>query len=634
MANNFAIDYTSRDFDSIKSDLVKIIQTRLASQNKTWEATDASDFGVAMVEAFAYVGDIANYYIDRVANETYLPTAVQRSSVLKLARALNYVPGGFTQATVYLTVTNTDDQDLIIPEGAEFRVTVPVSSHASKKLLFTVNDEETIPAQVGGVPGVATITLSHGENVSLRTKNLADPLQDGDIDGEYLTKNSSGYASQTYKLAADHPVDSTIAVYVSDNGKYTPWTRVTHLYDYGPDKLVYSVHVNDDDTVNITFGDGVAGAIPMIGQSIKVQYEALDEGGAIGNVPADLKTWTLIAIPSGSNFDLETLTAGLTFTNPEAGFGGGEPESNDSIRANAPKVLSTMGRAVTLSDFANLALNVPGVGQNKSVAYANGPTSVILYVGPQNTVGTQSFYPGETKSSEGVFSITDGLLQLTSDVDDYLSDKTQIGVSTTTLPPVYADLNIVIRFKKASELSYTVTKTSILKALFETYGYDSVHFNQIIFPEDVEAALLSHSNAILVKVSAMYRDGGVESRDVFTPLQGELPVFSDNSRGGGLLGVEIYPVGAIASLALSSGEKLSKGFDPNHTSYTIVSTSGGKVVGSVTATPTLENPDDTYTLVVGGKNIAGATVSGSVKKFDIVVTSAGATNTYHFTIKR
>ena len=45
-----SVDYTSRDFYSIREQLIKRIQARIPS----WTATDPADFGVAFVEAMAY----------------------------------------------------------------------------------------------------------------------------------------------------------------------------------------------------------------------------------------------------------------------------------------------------------------------------------------------------------------------------------------------------------------------------------------------------------------------------------------------------------------------------------------------------------------------------------------------------
>ena len=97
-----SVDYTSRDYYALREALVKRIQDRI----DTWQGNDPADFGVALVEAFSYMGDLVNYYIDRIANESYILTATQRQNLLNLASQFGYTPSGYTSATVDVTLAN------------------------------------------------------------------------------------------------------------------------------------------------------------------------------------------------------------------------------------------------------------------------------------------------------------------------------------------------------------------------------------------------------------------------------------------------------------------------------------------------------------------------------------------------
>jgi hypothetical protein len=82
-----AVDYTSRDYYSLRDELIARVKARVnvVDANRQWTGEDPADFGVALIEAFAYMGDIVNYYIDRIANESYLPTATQRKNIINLS---------------------------------------------------------------------------------------------------------------------------------------------------------------------------------------------------------------------------------------------------------------------------------------------------------------------------------------------------------------------------------------------------------------------------------------------------------------------------------------------------------------------------------------------------------------------
>lgn len=631
---NIAIDYTSRDFQSIKADLIKVIQNRLAQspEGKVWDATDSSDFALALVEAFAYVGDITNYYIDRIANEAYLPTAVQRSSILKLAKSLNYQPSGFTQATVVVTASNSQAQDAVIPAGTELSVTVPSGNKSTTRIMFTTAEEVTVPAKSAGVAGTADVTLYCGEDVSLRSENKA--VSATELDGEYLTTSSSGYANQSYNLKVGNPVESSIQIYVEENQKYILWTQVDHLYDYGPQATVYSVTINADNSATISFGDGVSGVIPVQGAEIKAQYSVLAEGGTLGNVPAGLKDWKVVAVPSNLDVAVADL-AHLTFSNSEAGYGGTNPESNDSIRLNAPKALTTLNRAVSLVDYANLSVGVPGVGAGKAASYADSPRSVVVYVGPEKDVGQQGWYPGYNDSNT---EVRDSLVDLTNSVEKFLEDRSLVGTSITVLPPEYVDVNIYVLYKRPEELSDSVVQSSIKTALFNAYGYDAMTFDKRIWPDAVEAELKANSSASRISVRYLYKDSisarETPTRDTLVANEGELFIFSDALRDAetNLYGLQMFPFASLLNLTFSAGT-VNKVFNSAVYSYGVKLPHG---TSSLTLTPTKIISSDVVTYTLNGKpHSTGVFTSIPVNKkqtIGVVVTSEDGSNSTTYTI--
>ena len=108
-----SVDYTSKDYYSIREELIQRIQDRIPD----WKANDPADFGVALVEAFSYVSDILSYYIDRNANEAFITTATQRDSVLNIARNYGYTPAGYRQALVEITFSNSSGTEVTLPAG-------------------------------------------------------------------------------------------------------------------------------------------------------------------------------------------------------------------------------------------------------------------------------------------------------------------------------------------------------------------------------------------------------------------------------------------------------------------------------------------------------------------------------------
>ena len=82
---NTIIKYTSRDFESIKEDLVDHAKRYYSDTYRDF--TDAS-FGSMILDTVAYTGDVLSYYLDYHVNESFLDTSLEFDNVRKHARAL------------------------------------------------------------------------------------------------------------------------------------------------------------------------------------------------------------------------------------------------------------------------------------------------------------------------------------------------------------------------------------------------------------------------------------------------------------------------------------------------------------------------------------------------------------------
>ena len=66
---------------------------------------DPGDPSIALLDAWATVGDVLTFYEERYANEAYLRTATERRSVLELSRLVGYSPRPGVAATAYIAYT-------------------------------------------------------------------------------------------------------------------------------------------------------------------------------------------------------------------------------------------------------------------------------------------------------------------------------------------------------------------------------------------------------------------------------------------------------------------------------------------------------------------------------------------------
>ena len=481
-----SVDYTGRDYYSLREAMIARIQDRIPE----WKASDPSDFGVALVEAFAYMGDMISYYIDRTANESFIQTAVQRSSILNIALSYGYTPAGYRQATTDITFSNSSTSDITLPIGTVVKGDVTMSDIV-ETVYFTTTEVALVPMAVDGVPSSVTVAASEGRSVVI--------VADGSNAYGELIGTSNGTPGMTFELGETPVVDGSIEVYIQDGDVYSKWTGVQHIIDYGPTSPVYSIYSDENNVVSITFGDGVSGVIPTAYSAIRARY--IVGGGSIGNVLTS-SIDTLFYVPGLSENQVIALQSAIVVTNSTVGLGGSDPETNDQIRIAAPQSLRAGNRAVTLQDFANLALSVPGVG--KANASSSIWTSVTLYIAPTRTSYDTDLAPG----LDGAGDPTPEFIGIQSGVQTYLSNKVLIGTTVTVQPPTYIDAVISFQYLKLNQYTTVEVESNLKNALLTGFGYLGMSFQDTIHPQDVEFVLQQTPGVATVKVLALHVIGG------------------------------------------------------------------------------------------------------------------------------
>jgi predicted phage baseplate assembly protein len=132
---------------------------------------------------------------------------------------------------------------------------------------------------------------------------------------------------------------------------------------------VFTTRDEPDGTLSVVFGDGVRGARPSSGSNnLRATYR---KGlGASGNLRAGQLSQALDR-PLGLK----------AVTNPTPATGGVDPEGQRRARQAIPLPVRTLGRAVSLRDFADFALAFTGIGRAEaSVLPLRGGSTVVVSV--------------------------------------------------------------------------------------------------------------------------------------------------------------------------------------------------------------------------------------------------------------
>ena len=94
----------------------KVLREQLTTRSR-------DDFAIALLDAWAVIGDILSFYQERIANEGYLRTATERRSILEMARTISYElnPGVADSTYLAFAVDNTNPASAVseIPQGTQ-----------------------------------------------------------------------------------------------------------------------------------------------------------------------------------------------------------------------------------------------------------------------------------------------------------------------------------------------------------------------------------------------------------------------------------------------------------------------------------------------------------------------------------
>lgn len=474
------VDYTSRDYASLREDLLARVKARIPE----WNSTDPADFGVALVEAFAYMGDLMSYYIDRSVNESSLATATRRASVVALARDLGYTPTGYAPSRVTVTFTNTTGSDLVIPAGTVITANI-TTGDAVLSIPFETDAEATL---LDSVP--TDIVCTQGET------------RYGSGHGEVLG-TSNGFPSQYFEIPDGNVIKESVLVYVFDGVNFMPWQRVEHLSDYTPLSRVYRVIDAGSGVFYVQFGDGVSGLVPSTNHVVTAVYRVVD--GINGNVPAG-KITEVTSIPGLDSSEVAALLGTLTVTNDSPAAGGTDPEELESIRFNGSQAYRTTDRAVSLEDFQNIALSVPSCG--KASASATTAGHVIVTVAPYRNTGAAEDHPGFDETSPGVWAASPEMVSLQDSVLAEINLKRLAGTQVSITDPVYSYMTIELTVNALPSVRTVDALTLITQSIIERLDYARAHFGASVYLNDVIALVSSLGVTDDIEVTSLYVGAG------------------------------------------------------------------------------------------------------------------------------
>tara|TARA_Y100000034_G_scaffold17453_1_gene19078 strand:+ start:257 stop:2053 length:1797 start_codon:yes stop_codon:yes gene_type:complete len=488
------IDYTHREYKTIREDLTQIAERFYPDTFKDW--SEAS-FGSLMLDAVAYIGDQLSFYLDYNVNESFLDTAYQYDNVVRHGRILGYKfegrPSTYGKAALFVVIPASSTglgPDLsyipVVKKGSRFTSENGLNFVLTENIDFADSKNPTVVATVDTTTGAPTYYAikAYGNVVSgyfsqerirvgayqqflkvqLSSPNITEIISVNDSEGneyfevDYLAQDMvlKEIANTNYK---NDNVPSILKPLLVSRKFVVERTRRAASLQFGSGKTgetnvvanpqAVAINVFGKDYVTDTTFDPTRlsknetlGIVPS-NTTLTVTYRvtnptnsnvAVGKLNSVGNSKMDFKDQQLLTTST-----VQTVVNSLEISNEEPIVGDvSEPTSTD-IKRRIFDTFPTQNRAVTQADYENLVYRMSAkFGSIKRCSVQKDPNSIKrnlnLYV--------------ISEDSQGKLIKTNGTIK--NNIKTWLNQYRMMNDTVDILDPYILNLGIEFTMKAAT----------------------------------------------------------------------------------------------------------------------------------------------------------------------------------------
>jgi hypothetical protein len=412
------LNVTELDFDAIKSNLKDFLKSQSEFTDYDFEG---SNFNI-LLDILAYNTHYNAYYLNMVANEAFLDTALLRDSVVSHAKTLGYTPKSVStsKAIINLTVESSNNvpETLTLPRGFVFR-----SNLIDNRSFSFVTLDDTIVTKTN-------------------TQFIFEDLEifEGQLVNFVYTFSELDNPKQIFTIEDENVDTDTITVTVrpsSSNTDSIVFNRVNDVLDVTADAPVFFLQETSNRKFQIYFGNDVVGKKLQDGSVVEVSYlvsSGIDSNGANGFTPTE-------SIGNFDSFFVDVVSAAS---------GASDRESVDSIKLLAPSQFVSQNRLVTKNDYGSFlqrnyfpadSISVWGGEEQPQKAYGK----IFISIKPKD-----GFFISESEKRKIITEI--------------LQPKNVVGTNVEILDPdfLFIKTNSLVKYDKSKT---TRTSSSLVDAI-------------------------------------------------------------------------------------------------------------------------------------------------------------------------
>lgn len=335
------MNYLNIDFYTLLNNFKEIL-----SQSKKFEDYDYHGSNISvLIELLSYMTELNTFYVNKLAQNTYLDTADIYENVHRLANYVGYEPWSFLASIVDIKVTvkrvNKGEQ-LQIPQWFTFLVNNSVPYTITKQFNIEVKhkekDDDTFEFREGLEDGDGNIYnefIFYIQAVQGRKVELEFSGSDI-VDNMILLPDEFSYAS--------NPDYDVISLQVNNY----EWIRVEDLFDRIDTNNVYLFKYDKYKRPMIEFG--LSRNVPQSYEKVDIiLLHTLAGDGTIG--PNDINEIKGNFIKNNSKDGEWINQENIKVSNPKSSYKGNKPETISEIKYGAKEQLKAQYRNVTRFDY-------------------------------------------------------------------------------------------------------------------------------------------------------------------------------------------------------------------------------------------------------------------------------------------
>ena len=263
------VNYTSKDFSTIKADLIEYTKSYFPDTYKDFNETSP---GMMLIELSSYVGDVLSYYIDYNYKENLISTATEKRNIRRLSEFLGYKAPNKTPSVVRLKVTTdiSADGTTGLPVYGEAPNSIDsglqIASNVDSQILFETTSEIDFTSSGSGDPFISAPSLnSDGEASSYTLTRYVRA-----VSGQTKTKSFT-ISSPTKFLELDLGEDNIVEIISCIDGSGQKWYEVDYL---AQDKILKQTYYSDDPNRTTAYDQGLGEENGGTNSIIPVPYVA------------------------------------------------------------------------------------------------------------------------------------------------------------------------------------------------------------------------------------------------------------------------------------------------------------------------------------------------------------------------